>query len=56
MLQVAERLRQQILGLYDRHLTEDGKGVRYGDLKQDQGFRCCSLGALPCRASSCTRP
>ena len=38
--QVAERLRQSILGLYDRHLSEDGKAVDYAALKQDPGFRC----------------
>ena len=40
-VQVAERLRQSILGLYDRHLSEDGKAVDYAALKQDPGFRCC---------------
>ena len=47
---MAERLRQSILGLYDRHLSEDGKAVDYAALKQDPGFRC----SWPDLVTACT--
>ena len=55
---MAERLRQSILGLYDRHLSEDGKAVDYAALKQDPGFRCCPVASSDAGASGlmCIRP
>ena len=38
MLQVAEVLRQIILGLYDAHLTSDGRSLDYSALSKDPGF------------------
>jgi hypothetical protein len=35
---VAEDLRGRILALYDKHLSSDGKAVRYKALKQDPAF------------------
>ena len=37
-LQVAEVLRQIILGLYDSHLAADGRSVDYSALTKDPGF------------------
>jgi len=35
---VAEDLRGQILGLYDKHLSADGRSVNYGAMRQDPAF------------------
>ncbi len=37
-MQVAEGLRQLVLELFDKHLSEDGKGVHYGKLAEDPIF------------------
>lgn len=37
--QVADGLRTLILGLYDKHLERDGRGVDYPSLAHDPGFR-----------------
>lgn len=36
---MAEALRQIILGLFDRHLSADGRVVKYKMLKQDPDFQ-----------------
>ena len=36
--QVAEVLRQIILRLFDKHLADDGKSVKYGALAEDPDF------------------
>jgi hypothetical protein len=36
--QVAEDLRQQILALYDAHLSPDGRRVSYSGMQQDPRF------------------
>lgn len=38
MLQVAEILRQIILRLFEKHLSDNGKGVKYGALASDPDF------------------
>lgn len=35
---VAEDLRSQILGLYDKHLSKDGRFVDYGAMREDPAF------------------
>jgi hypothetical protein len=35
---VAEDLRARILGLYDKHLSADGRTVGYGAMRRDPAF------------------
>lgn len=67
---VAEDLRSQILGLYDAHLSKDGRSVSYGGMRKDPAFwryvdttaelqrvgrRWCGLGCSSCGGCYCCK-
>ena len=52
-MQIAETLRQAILGLYDKHLAPDGKSVNYKALGADPAFKAFAAATAELQVCAC---
>ena len=53
IMQIAETLRQAILGLYDKHLAPDGKSVNYKALGADPAFKAFAAATAELQVCAC---